>query len=217
MKKFIILSLLVAIGGIAVGIVRRQDSGTPLASAEVVAAAQQDTGNILEPYQTAQQLAAPSASTTAPKAAAKVTTTAAKKVGAPVPAVASTTSTTARAVETTSTTVALNPVTGQPVPTTTTTLLRATPTCSVAASPPAMRTSETISVSSNMPVTRTRLSIQYPGKSASLWLTTNVSGAGSKSFQLWDPGVYKISVDFYDSSENHIGGTPACQTSFEAI
>lgn len=220
MKKFITLSLLVAIAGIAVGIIRRQDSGTPLASAEVVAAAQQDTGNILEPYQKADELAASSITTAPKKVAAKVTTTTAKKAGTPVAAMAPTTSTTRPVATTTTTTVA-------PVTTTSTVPAAPAPTCSTTADQPKVgpHDTQTIQVTSNQPNSTTVIEMSYPKFDLKVGVgnprqtystTTDAAGSASKSFMPsdWSTAPTSVLVRIYNSSSKVVA---TCQTTFQSV
>lgn len=206
MKKFLILSAIVGMAGLGVGIAGRQ-SDTPATAAEAAA------------DMTTTTVAAPEASSTTATTERKVASSKAPATKAPTITTAkpvATSSTTAPAVTTTSTTAASTTTTGAP--------RQVTPTCSVSATPAAPGTYsdplnkpwEDVRISSNMPNTRTRLTVQYPSLKQQFWLETDASGAAKKIFQLKGSGPTVLSVDFYDVAENHVGGSPACQGSSEA-
>lgn len=196
MKKFIILSVLVALAGISIGVLRRQ-SDSPAA---VAAATEVSTSTTVVPGASSTTV------TTARKATTKTTVKAATPTTAR-PATSPTTAVPAQVASTTSTTTARS----QPT----------TPTCSVAATSVVLTgydgvAWEDIRITSNMTQTRTRLQVEYPGaKVQQFWLTTSANGAAEKRFQVRQPGSAQAIIDFYDVAENHIGGSPACQTAFE--
>lgn len=201
MKKFLILSAVVGLAGIGVGIAGHKSDPEP---STTVAASGSETAPTAP---TAPAASAPTSSTTvAPKTAGKPTV--AKVTTTTRPAVAPTPTTVAIAVTTTTTVVAPQQV---------------TPTCSTSAAPAPAGSYipsgtggpwEDVRISSNMPKTRTRLTVKYPGLQQQFWLTTDASGAAKKIFELRDSGTTVLSVDFYDAAENHVGGAPACQGTF---
>lgn len=199
MKKFIVLSLLVAIAGIAFGVIRRQEP-----SAAAVVATESST---------ASSSTVTTVTTAKPAVAAKVTTTTRPRAAG----IAATTTTTRPVAASSPTTTA--------APTTTTTVAapqQITPMCSTSATPATAGsyigggTWEDVRIASNMPKTRARLIVQYPTLKQQFWLETDAGGAAKKIFQLRDSGTTSLSVDFYDAAENHVGGSPACQSTFEA-
>jgi len=208
MRKFIVLSAIVGLAGIGIGIADRHSDG-PSAAVEAVAEAPSST------------------TTSAPAPATPVTT--ARKVTPKAPA--STSSTTAAAAKITTTTTTqrtsttTRPASVQAAPTVTTQTtaapVSASPTCTVKATEPSISSAaewQTIQVASNMPKGRIRISVDYPGaRDGQLWTATDAAGAASKSFQSpGDPGTARVVINFYDPvTENPIGGSSICETSFE--
>lgn len=197
MKKFIVLSMLVAVAAITVGIIRRHEPA-PVA---VVAASVPTTT-------TTASLAPVNAPTTA-KPAVKVPQTTAR------PAVATTATTVHPAVAPTTTTVA---------PMTTTTLAGPTPTCTVTAANPSVHGGfQTVTVSSNMPLTKTLITIQYPkfntgAPNPRQGFTPTTDGAGGvvQSFGVIDKSTAPASVvvQFFNAAGHVSSG--GCQTTFLA-
>lgn len=200
MKKFLILSAIVGLAGLGVGI-----AGSQSPESTVVESAAD----------------APVTSTATPAAAA-VTSSTVAKVATKAPAKAVATTTTRPAGASSPATVAAPVTTTTLAPTTTTTAVTAvTPTCTVSAAPAAAGSYigggywEDVRIVSNMPKTRTRLTVQYPTRKQQFWLTTDAGGAAKKIFPLSnESGTTGVSVDFYDAAENHVGGSPACSGSF---
>lgn len=200
MKKFLVLSALVGLVGIGVGLVARQSDPEP---ATTVAAAAPETATTAPVINTPTSSPIVTPKLAAKPTAVKVTATTTRQAG-------SSTSTTTMA------TTSVAPTTTMAAP------HQVTPTCSTSAAPAAAGsyighgTWEDIRISSNMPKTRTRLTVQYPGLNQQFWLTTDASGAAKKIFELQDSGTTRLSIDFYDAAENHVGGSPTCQTTFMA-
>lgn len=206
MKKFLVLSSLVAVAGLGVGIATRQD---PAPQATTTAAADMTTTTLAaEPATTSTTARA------ATKAATKTTATTARQVTAP----ANTAVAPAIAAPTTTTTV---PATAS---TTATTVPKVSSSCTVTAANPSVHKgdSQTITILSNMPSNKTRLTIQYPkfdtGKPnprLEYTLTTDAAGAATQSFSVGETSTVpvSVSVQIYDAAGHLV---PGCQTTFSA-
>lgn len=208
MKKLIILSAIVGLAGIGIGIAGRQNAPAP--STNVAAATDITTTSSSVAAQ------APATSpTTRPAAKATVKSTASTTRVA-VPAVVTATSSTTRPSATTTSSA--------PVPTTTTTTTVAgpSPTCTATVANPSVHKGDiqTITIVSNMPTTKSRLTIQYPkfntgapNPRLEYTLTTDPAGSTSKSFSVGETSTVPVavSVQFYDAAGHLV---PGCQTTF---
>lgn len=214
MKKFLIFSAIVGLAGIGFGLAN-QPNGIP---ATVVA--QNPVADDV-PEGTTSSTAAPITSTTVvakPAVKTKTSVTTAK---------AATTTTTARTVApttpipspTTVTTVAV-------VATTSITVAKATPTCTVSVSQTTAHKYDTLEVrvTSNMPLTKTRIEIQYPkfgtGKPnprQTFTPTTDANGTVAQPFTVIDTSTVdaSVTVEFYDAAGRIMGPAP-CQTAFQS-
>lgn len=207
MKKFVIISMLVAIGGIGAGIVRRQDpASTSVAAIETV-------------------------ETTTTTAAAPVVATTPAPAGAGKAVVkASTTPTTARPATTTTIAPKATAVTTAPVAasTTTTTSTTATtavivPNCSASVANPTVNKGDAqeVRVTSNQPTTKTRITIQYPkfgtgspNPRQTFTPTTDSAGSVTQAFNVIDTSTVTVpvTVEFY-TPDGRISAS-RCQTTF---
>lgn len=199
MKKFLALSAVIAVAGLGIGIASRGGSdGQPVQMAITTST-------------TVTVAAQPTPTTIAPKVATKVatkaTTATTGRVAPPV-AVVATTSTTRTAVTTTA-----------PAPTTTTTT-GPTPTCTVTMASPSTHygDSQEARVASNMPATKTRITVHYPkfgrpNRTQTFVLTTDGAGVAVQSFNVIDTSTEPVgvSVEFYNAAGYAIW---ACQTTF---
>lgn len=203
MKKFLVLSSLVAIVGLGVGIATRQDS------------APQATSAVAADVTTTTLAAEPATTSTTARAATKAAT----KQTTPTTAPATTTSTTRPA--TTTTTVA--------VPATTiATVAGPAPTCTITPAKAAVAKNEVqaLHLTSNLANTPVRVTTIYPASPNSMnkipqqfvhSATTDSSGSDT-----WNPvnnpgnttGLVRVSVNFYPVGAKQIGAL--CSTTFEA-
>lgn len=202
MKKFIVLSMLVAVVAITVGIVRRH---APALGVVVAASA---------PTTTTTVLSAPATAPTTAKPAVKVTQTTAR-------AVVATTSTTARpaVAPTTTTTVA---------PTTTTTIaVGSAPTCTVSPDKASVAYGEpqVLRLTSSLTNTSMAMSVTYPADPNTMnkvprqfvhQATTDSSGSDSwtTSSPPRSVGPVHVSVNFYPTGAKQIGAL--CSMTFQA-
>lgn len=192
MKKFVVLSMLVAIAGISVGIIRRQEPAPPAVAA---ASAPTTTTISLTPVPTAA------------KAKAGVTLTTARRATSPAAATAVAPTTTPRPAATTSTTAALA--------TTTTMAAGPAPTCTLSPDGRAVR------LTSNLPNTPYKMNAMYPPdppKMNSPQQFTRQATTDAAGGDLWNPvpsmrsGTARISVSFYPAGARSVSGL--CSTSF---
>lgn len=197
MKKFLVLSAVIAVAGLGTGITRRQDA-TP----QVVAAPVETTTTTA----TAPASQVMSSTTTQKPATKRTTATTTRRVSTPTPAPAVTTST-SRLV--TTTTIA--------APTTTTTVAGPPPTCTLSQENRAVR------LRSNLPDTAYKMIAVWPANPNSMnkvpqqfvrQATTDGTGG-----DLWDPvpststgGTARISVSFYPAGARSVSGL--CSTNF---
>lgn len=209
MKKFLILSSLVAIAGLGVGIATRQDPAPQATSAAAADVTTTTTTPAAEPATTSTTARA------ATKAATKTTATTARQVNTPTTAPVVTTSTTRPA--TTTTTVA--------VPATTVvTVAGPAPTCTVVAEKPSVtyNDSQVIRLASNMPNTPVTVVMIYPKATANGYpqqfnhrVTTDGGGADVWSFQstAMTAGTVTISVSISPPGRTM---SNVCRTTFES-
>lgn len=206
MKKFIVLSILVALGAITVGVIRRHESRptTAVTAAEV-------TTTTIAPTATSSTTAAPQAA----KVAAKTTATTARRATSPTTAAlapATTTSTTFRPATTTTTTARA------------TTTIGPAPTCTVAADNPSVtyNDSQVIRLASNMPNTPVTVVMVYPKATANGYpqqfnhrVTTDGGGADVWSFKstTMTAGTVTISVSISPPGRTM---SNVCRTTFQS-
>jgi len=206
MKKFLTASLLLAIAGVALGIVRRQDAPATAMTVAGPANTTTTTGAVgVVPVTTA----------TTVRAATKTTT-----IGR-----AATTSTTAPAIRaaTTTTTVSALPTT-----TTTTTTAGPAPTCSIVPTSATVAPSEAqvLHLTSNLPNTSVKVTAIFPGDPMTAnkiprqyvhQATTDASGSDTWTVRNPDRavGTVGVSVNFYPAGAKQIGSL--CSTTYQAV
>lgn len=203
MKKFLALSAVIAVAGLGIGIASRGGSDGQPAEAAITTST---TVNAEAPQSTP---------TTGPKAATKTATkpttaTTGAKVATPS-AVVATTSTTRPAATTT---------TSAPAPTTSTTGPTATCTVTVASPSTHKGDPQEVRVSSNMPATKTRITIQYPkfntgrpNPRQTFTPTTDGTGSAAQSFNVIDTSTEPVwvEVELYNAAGHPV---PVCHTTF---
>lgn len=205
MKKFLVLSAIVGLAGIGVGLAGHQSE--PSATLVETAADVTTTSTPIAPA-AATETSSTTIRKTAAKIAPKVTTTT-----RPVAGLSLTTAITAAPVTTTTAPASTITTTGA-----------LSPTCTATAANPSVHKgdTQTISVVSNMPTTKTRMTIQYPkfdtgrpNPRLEYTLTTDAAGTVSKSFSVSETSTVPaaVSIQFYDAAGHLVSG---CQTNFEA-
>lgn len=207
MRKFIVLSILAAIAGITVGIVRRQ----PPATTTVAVAAEI----------TSTTTTVPATSTTVPTAktvgTAKVTSTTRPKIAAPVVATSTT-----RPAQLATTTTTTKPISS--TASTTVAIARAAPTCVIVPATTSLNVGQQqiLRLTSNMPQTNVTMKLTEPAPPNAYpntfvnRLVTDDAGSSTWSFRsdAWTAGAVRVTVSFTPTGSSTVENV--CGTSYQS-